>query len=183
MPRPTSEHRSPGSHRAISRCTYDAYEKSSLRTSSPNSNATETTSLLDPSRSSHSNSRSWSFPSGAAEFRLAARAPHSARARRRIVAATYGRWSPNWRGVTDQVRRRSSFAAKSCTLSMPPSKKMKVSRSVVGPIEFNFYMQRRDQEETTANDSMRTVTSETASVKRASTRGGRLRNHMASLRF
>ena len=143
MPRPTSEHRSPGSHRAISRCTYDAYEKSSLRTSSPNSNATEATSLQDPARSSHSNSRSWSFPSGAAEFRLAARAPHCARARRRIEAAMYRRWSPNWRGVTDQVRRRSSFAAKSCTLSMPPSKKVKVSSSVVGPIEFNFYMQRR----------------------------------------
>ena len=28
-----------------------------------------------------------------------------------------------------------------------------------------------------------TVTSETASVRRASTRGGRLRNHIASLRF
>lgn len=142
IPRPTSEHRSPGSHRAISRCTYNAYEKSSLRTSSPNNNATEATSLQDPARSNHSNSRSWSFPSGAAEFRLAARAPHCARARRRIVAATYRRWSPNWRGVTDQVRRRSSFAAKSCTLSMPPSKKVKVSRSVVGPIEFNFYKRR-----------------------------------------
>jgi hypothetical protein len=183
MPRPTSEHRSPGSHRAISRCTYDAYEKSSLLTSSPNSNATEATSLHVSSRSSHSNSKSWSFPSGAAESRLAARAPHCARARRRIVAATYGRWSPNWRGVTDQVRRRSSFAANGWTLSMPPSKKEKVSRSVVGPIEFNFCTQRQDQEGMTGDDSIRTVTSETASVKRASTRGGRLRNHIASLRF
>lgn len=142
---PTSEHRSPGSHRAISLCTYDEYEKSSLLTSSPNSNATDATSLQVSSRFSHSNSKSWSFPSGAAEFRLAARAPHCARARRMIVAATYGRWSPNCRGVTDQVRRRSSFAAKSCTLSMPPSKKVNASRSVVGPIEFNFYKQRLDQ--------------------------------------
>lgn len=134
----TSEQRSPGSHRAISRWMYDAYEKSSFLTSSPNNSATEATSLAVPSRSSHSNSKSWSFPSGAAEFRLAARAPHCARARRRIVAATNGRWSPNWRGVTDQVSRRSSFAANSCTLSMPPSKKLKLSRSVVGPIEFSF---------------------------------------------
>jgi hypothetical protein len=87
----TSEYRSPGSPRAINRCTYDAYEKSSLLTSSPNKSATEATSLRVSSRSSHSNSRSWSFPSGAAESRLAARAPHCARARRRIVAATYGR--------------------------------------------------------------------------------------------
>ena len=139
---PTSEYRRPGSHRAINRCTYDAYEKSSLLTSSPNSSATEATSLQVSSRSSHSKSKSWSFPSGAAEFRLAARAPHCARARRRIVAATYGRWSPNWRGVTDQVRRRSSFAANNCSLSMPRSKKVKVSRSVVGPIEFSFCVHR-----------------------------------------
>jgi len=134
----TSEQRSPGSQRAISRWMYDAYEKSSFLTSSPNNSATKATSLDVPSRSSHSNNKSWSFPSGAVELRLAARAPHCARARRRIVAATNGRWSPNWRGVTDQVSRRSSFAANSCTLSMPPSKKLKLSRSVVGPIEFNF---------------------------------------------
>ena len=56
-----------------------------------------------------------------------------------------------------------------------------LSRSVVGPIYYNFCMNKQHQKHKQgASDSMRTVTSETASVGRTRTRGGRLRNHMAS---
>jgi len=56
-----------------------------------------------------------------------------------------------------------------------------LSRSVAGLIYYNFCMNKQHQKHKQgASNSMCTVTSEMASVRRARTQGGRLRNHMAS---